>query len=274
MTVANPPVARLQLGQLLRELRESAGKKREDAAEVLECQAPKISKIETGRSTISAGDARLLIDLYGANGNTAQTVLELAREARKRTQVRVPDWARRFVAMESIADEIRGYEPELVPGLLQTAEYTRAHAMATDPGQVDRLMAVREERQTRMSGGNVPLLHVVLNEAVLLRPVGGPEVMGGQLRHLRELVESPEITLQALPFHTGAHAGMGSSFVMLHLRESGSTVVYVEDLYTAGYLDGGSHVERYGAAFDRLRESALDEAETTALLERQIKEYA
>ena len=278
MTAANPPVARLQLGQLLRELRESAGKKRDDAADVLECQVPKISKIETGRATISAGDVRLLIDLYGINGETADTVLTLARQARKRSQVRVPDWARRFVAMENVSQSIRMYEAELVPGLLQTEDYIRASARSfapeQDESQVDRIVSVRTERQSRLTSEDPPSVSAVINEAVLRRPVGGHHIMRRQLEHLRQLSDLPRVTLQILPFSAGAHPAMGSCFTMLGLREPGGVkLVYVEDLFTADYLDGLAQIERYSQVFERLQIAALGEVETTAMLDRAIREF-
>lgn len=277
MTTITPPVARLQLGQLLREMRESVGKSRDEAAEILECQAPKISKIETGRSTIGPGDIRLLIGLYGINGDVAETVLRLAREARKRTNMRVPDWARRFVAMESIAESIRIYEPELVPGLLQTGDYIRAITKAADPerdvAELERMVSVREARQERLNSNDPPHFLAVMNEAVIRRPVGGAEVMRAQLRRIRELAELPRMTLHILPFSAGAHVAMGSSFRLLQLNEPADVkVVYLEDLASADYLDAPAHIERYSLVFERLRIAAHSTTDTIALLERVIRE--
>lgn len=273
----NPPVARLQLGQLLRELREQSGKTQADAAEVMECKPPKISKIEGGNATISPGDARLLIDLYGVADERAETVLRLAREARKRTSTRVPDWAQRFVALESISASIRVYEAELVPGLLQTEEYTRAVTKAADPerdtADVERLVDVRAERQARLTGDDPPHLWAVMNEAVIRRPVGGTEAMHKQLLCLREFLELPRVTLQVLPFSAGAHVGMGSSFHLLQMREPPEAkVVYIEDRTNADYLDGPAEMERYSLMFDRLQVAALGETETAAMLDRAIRD--
>lgn len=277
MTLSNPPVARLQLGQLLRELRENAKKTQEDAAVVLECRTPKVSKIETGKATIGPGDVRLLIDLYGTNGDTADTAIQLAREARKRTNVRVPDWARRFVALESMAESLRIYEPELIPGLLQTEDYMRAVAEAADPGrdsdEIERSVMVHNERRVRLTGDDPLHLQAVINEAVIRRPVGGPEVMRGQLEHLRKLSDLSRITLQLLPFSTGAHVAMGSSFHILRTPEPTPTqVVYIEDLATAEYLEGPARTERYTQAFTQLQNAALDEEQTRIMLERIIDE--
>ncbi|MDR7301952.1 transcriptional regulator with XRE-family HTH domain [Haloactinomyces albus] len=270
-------MARLQLGQLLRELREAAGRAREDTAIKLECKTPKISKIETGRATIGPGDARLLIELYDADAQTAETVLQLARQARKRAPVRVPDWAQRFVAMESISSAIRIYEAELIPGLLQTEEYTRAVTKAFDPerdtAEVERLVEVRAERQALLNSEAPPHLWTVINEAVIRRPVGGAEIMHKQLLRLRELADLPRVTLQVLPFTAGAHAAMGSSFHLLQMRDpSEAKVIYTEDLASSDYLDGPAQIERYSLVFDRLQVAALGETETAAMLDRAIRD--
>lgn len=277
MTTSNPPVARLQLGQLLRELREAARRTRHEAAEELECQHPKISKIETGKATIGPGDVRLLLKLYDTDDGTADTAVQLARQARKRTRQRVPDWARRFVALESISDDIRTYEAELVPGLMQTEDYARAVTRAADPtrqpDEVERLVTARNERQYRFSEEDEPQLSVVINEAVIRRSVGGSETMREQLKHLRELANRPQVTLQVLPFTAGAHVAMGSSFHLLHFANPvGARVVYLDDLISSDYLDGEAQIDWYDAAFDRLRESALDERKTARVIDRARRE--
>jgi transcriptional regulator with XRE-family HTH domain len=278
MSVTTPPVARLQLGQLLRELREKAGRTQEDAAITLECKKPKVSKIETGKATLGPGDARLLIELYDTHGDTADTVLRLAREARKRSPLRVPDWAQRFIALESISTSIRTYENELVPGLFQTEDYTRAVIKAAahperDTAALERIVAVRADRQARLTDENPPQVYAVINEAVIRRVVGGSRIMHEQLVKLRELTEMPHVTLQILPFSAGAHVAMGSSFRVLQLAEpAGARVIYVEDLMTADYLDGPSQISRYSLVFDRLQIAAPSEAETTALLDQAIRE--
>ncbi|MBB5154149.1 helix-turn-helix domain-containing protein [Saccharopolyspora phatthalungensis] len=277
MPATNPPVARLQLGQLLRRLREESGKTQDAAAKILECQKPRISKIETGKATISAGDVRLLIELYGADETTGATVTELAREARKRTTARIPDWAQRYVALESIASSIQVYEPELIPGLIQTENYTRAITQAADPErsgeEVDRLVAARTERKSLLRGKSPLHLSAVLNEAALRRTVGGAEVMIEQLRHLREIAELPNVTLQLLPFTAGAHVAMGSSFYILEIqRPAKATVVYLESLTSGDYVDNAAQIERYALAFQQLQVSSSKETETATTLERMIKD--
>jgi hypothetical protein len=188
----------------------------------------------------------------------------------------VPEWVRAFVGLEAEAAEIKKFEVELVPGLFQTEAYTRAVTRAADPtrnpAEVDRLVAIRQERQARLFGDGPPQLWVVLNEAVIRRAVGGPEVMSEQLGRLRELADLPTVSLQVLPFNAGAHAAMGSSFSILRLPDPGGQVVYLEDLWSAEYVDREPQVAAYNQVFDRLRTTALDAAETMSLIERAMGE--
>ncbi|WP_243790885.1 helix-turn-helix transcriptional regulator [Saccharopolyspora gloriosae] len=275
MSITGPPVARLQLGRLLRDMRESCGKTQEQAAIALECTKPKISKIETGKATIGPGDVRLLIDCYGVAGDSADTVLQLARQARKRNHIRVPDWAQRFVAMESIAATISTYESELVPALFRTPEYTKAAGLAADPrrdaDELERLATINADRQQVLTGDQPPMLDVVLNEAVLRRHVGGSAVMHKQLAHLRDLTERPNITVRVLPFGTGAHAAMGTAFQLLRFEQpTPGSLVYIENLINADYLDGPAQTDWYDAAFTRLGAAALSPADTATFLDESL----
>ncbi|MFR9729068.1 helix-turn-helix domain-containing protein [Saccharopolyspora sp. MS10] len=271
MSITGPPVARLQLGRLLRDMRESCGKTQEQAANALECTKPKISKIETGKATIGPGDVRLLIDCYGVSGDPADAVLRLARQARKRNQIRVPEWEQRFVAMESIAAEIRTYESELVPVLLRTPEYSKAVGAAADPRRdaddLDRLAAVHADRQSVLSRERPPELAVVLNESVLRREIGSRDVLHKQLAHLRDLGERPHISVQVLPFGAGAHPAMSTAFHLLrHEEPAPGAMVHIGHLLSAAHLDTSAQTDWYAAVFDRLRRAALSPEDTATLL--------
>ncbi|WP_219414048.1 helix-turn-helix domain-containing protein [Pseudonocardia nigra] len=273
----SPTVRRLQLGRELRRLRERAGIPREAAANELECDVSKISKLETGKQTLQAAEVRALLTLYGADEGEAEQILAIAREARKRSSHRVPEWVRAYVGLEAEATEIKYFHVELVPGLLQTEAYTRAVTRAADPtrnpAEVERLVAARGERQARLLGGNPPQLWVVINEAVMRRVVGGQSVMIEQLERLLELAQLPTVSLQVLPFTAGAHAAMGSSFTILRLAEPpDAQVVYLEDLWSADYLDRDPQVTAYTQVFDRLCASACDEAGTVTMIEEAMGE--
>ncbi len=265
----SPHVYRLQLGRELRRLREAAGLGRDVAAAELECGVSKISKIETGKATLRPAEVKALLDRYGVTDRDA--VLRLARDARRRSTVRVPDWAKTFVGMEADAAEIRTYETELVPGLLQTEAYARVVTQAADPTrdprEVERLVAARIERQQRLCSEGAPLIWAILNEAVIRRHVGDKEIIGRQLEHLAALNTDPNITIQVLPFTAGAHPAMGSSFVHLRLADPpDGEMIYLEDMTSADYVGNPAKIAGYLAAFGSLALAALDPAASTTLI--------
>jgi transcriptional regulator with XRE-family HTH domain len=274
-----PTISRVQLGYELRRARERAGVTRERAADRLECHHSKISKIEIGRSAPSIPEVMVLLTLYGIpEGEETDRILQIAREARKRSARRVPDWVRAFVGFEAEAVEIKKFEIELVPGLLQTEAYIRALSSAgdptRDPQEVERLVAIRRERQTRLTGDNPPQLEVVMSEAVIRRVAGfGPPVALEQLEHLRAMGDLPTVNLQILPFSAGPHASMGTSFSILRVPEPPDTqVVYLEDLWSADYVDRGPQIAAYVQVFDRLCVSAFDAEGTADMIEEAMGE--
>lgn len=198
-------------------------------------------------------------------------MLGLARDARRRSTHRVPDWAKTFVGLEADAAEIRTYQTELVPGLLQTEDYapvvTQAADPARDPREVDRLVAARIERQQRLLSNSAPLIWAVLNEAVIRRQVGDKETIGRQLERLVAFGSNPNIKIQVLPFSAGAHPAMGSSFVHLRLSDPpDGEIIYLEDMASADYLGRPSQIASYLAAFGMLAQKALDPANRPSLL--------
>ncbi len=272
---SSPTVSRLQLGRELRRQREAAQVSREDAAAELECGVSKISKVETGKAALRAGEVKVLLDCYGVTDR--DDALRLARDARRRSSYRVPDWAKTFVGMEAEAAEIRTYETELVPGLLQTSGYarlvTRAADPYRDPRELERLVDARAERQQRLTSDNPPLLWAIVSEAVIRRVVGDVEVMQSQLLHLLTVAEHPHVTLQVLPFAAGAHAAMGSSFVHLRLSDPpDGELVYLEDLISADYVDRPAHVESYYNTFGMLAQAAADPDKSLTMIDRASKD--
>ncbi|MGH3856973.1 MAG: helix-turn-helix domain-containing protein [Pseudonocardiaceae bacterium] len=268
--MATPPtVYRLQLGRELRRLREAAGRSREDAAAELECDVSKVGKVETGKATLRPAEVKALLDLYHVTDR--DNVLRMAQYARRRSTVRVPDWAKTFVGMEAAAAEIRTYQTELVPGLLQTEDYahvvTQSADPTRDPRQVDRLVASRIERQERLRSPGAPLIWAILNEAVIRRQVGDRETIGRQLLHLVELGNDPNITIQVLPFSAGAHPAMGSSFVHLRLGDPpDGEIIYLEDMASSDYVGRPALIASYLTAFGMLAQRALSPAQSSLLI--------
>jgi len=271
-----PPVRRRLVGGALRRYRENVGYALEDAAQVLECDRSKISRIETGQRGIRSKELRELLTEYGVPQGEQSALLNLARRGDLRgwwdqfANV-LPETFVDYIIMESSAAEIMVYEAQLVPDLLQTADYTRAIA-AAEPAytssQRDETAMAKAARQEVVLGGSARLA-VVIGEAALRQQVGGPEVMATQIARLAELASDfPSITLQVLPFSAGAYAAASSaSLAILRFRDAPSLgVVYLEALSGGVYLESQVDVANYIRAFALLRAAALTARETASLL--------
>lgn len=273
-----PTIRRWQLGEELRKLREAANVKARDAAAEIEVQPATLSKIEGGKQAIKGTYIKLLAPLYGISPDERARLLELAAEANQpgwwvSYGKLVPDWFKLFLGFEQDASDLRTYESELVPGLLQTADYSRALALAVRPdstgAELDRQVELRRERQHRVSGDDPPRLHAVLNEAVLHRLVGGRDVMRDQLTHLAEKAELPHVTLQVLPFSAGAHPAMTAPFLLLGFEaEPRMNTVYLENGRGSLYLEKPADLDRYSVMFDQLQRQALTPEESSQVITR------
>ena len=279
MTGEAIPARRRLVGTALRRYRENVGYALEDAAQVLECDRSKISRIETGQRGIRPKELRELLTEYGVPGGEQLALLAIAGRGGRRgwwdhyTHV-LSEAYLDYVIMESAASEIMVYEAQLVPDLLQTDGYAAALARA-EPGltaeqREDTVAAKAMRRQAIVTGSpSGPRLTVVLGEGALHQAVGGPDVLAAQIRHLIELSTGvPAITIQVLPFSAGAHAAVGSgSLAILRFPDAPSLgVVYLEALSGGVYLESQDDVARYIRAFALLRASALSAADSVSLL--------
>ncbi|MCP2164854.1 helix-turn-helix domain-containing protein [Goodfellowiella coeruleoviolacea] len=271
-----PTIRRWQLGGELRRHREAAGVSARRAAAELETTPSTLSKIEGGKQSIKSLYVKLLAPLYGLSLEERERLLALAEEANQpgwwtTYGKAVPDWVKLYFGYESDASQLRTYESELVPGLLQTADYVRAIAKANRPdsteSDLETSVNLRRARQQRMTSDDAPDLHVVVNEAVLHREVGGPAVMRDQLRHLIKTSESEHVTIQVLPFRAGAHPAMTAPFTLLGFDYPGMTTVYLENGRGALYLDSRPDLARYEWMFDQLCQAALSAKDSTALMD-------
>lgn len=281
---ASPTVLRIILGRQLQALREKAGMSYEQAAETIYASAWTLRRMEKAEVGLKLNYVKSLLLAYGITDvRDIDTFLDLAREANKPgwwhsyTDV-LPAWFRVFPGLEQAAELIRGYEPHCIPGLLQTEEYARALTAAgypnSTPDETDRRVALRIGRQQILSRPEPPGLWVVIDEAVLHRPAGGPAVMRAQLERLIDAVGQPNITLQVLPFAAGAHPVMYGMFHLLRFPAAElPDVVYGENLTSAFYLDKPTDVADYTEALDRLCAQASPADKTTNILRRIAKDY-
>ena len=262
-----PTIRRWQLGQELRELREAAKIAPKIAAEELEIGTSTLSKIEGGKQTIKGTYVKLLAPLYGVDSERRDHLLALATEANQSEWYSpyskwVPDWFRLYLGYESSASAIRTYESELVPGLLQTERYAKAVAEANRPNVTEadlaRTLELRRGRQEQMRQPDSIALHVIINEAVIRRSVGGNAVMREQVEQLVEAAQRPHVTLQVLPFSVGAHPALTAPFTLRGFEDCpGMNTVYLESGRGALYLEKQADLDRYGWMFDQLNRMAL-----------------
>jgi transcriptional regulator with XRE-family HTH domain len=275
---AGPTVRRMLVGAELRRLRTAKGLSREEAGEAIRASEWKIHRLENGQVSFKEHDIVDLLRLYGVtDADEVAAFGLLAREANtpgwwQRYGDVLPQWFRTYVDLESAASLIRTYEGQLVPGLLQTDDYIRAvvHDASLEPSEdVGRRVRLRMARQTVLTRELPPRLWAVVDEAALRRPVGGREVMRGQLERLIAATKLPNVTLQILPFASGAHPAMVSAFSILRFADRElPDVVYLEHLTNAIYLDKRGEVERYLDVMELLCVASEPPARTVELLTR------
>ena len=260
--VGSPAVLRILLGAQLRRLRELKGITLEDAGNLIRASHSKISRLESGRVGFKDRD---VVDLFKYYGVTDPVQIQILRDIAVRANSRgwwqdysdiLPSWFEEYISLEQAAVQIDGYEVQFIPGLLQTEAYARAVTLLSysNPREISRRVSLRMARQARLTEAEPVSVAMVLDEATLIRPIGGVSVMRAQLKHLIELSQRPNVTIQILPFKAGGHAAAGGPFSVLHFAETDlSDVVYLEQLATAQYLEKPDLVRKYRAVIERLR---------------------
>jgi hypothetical protein len=276
-------VLRILLGAHLRRLRERAGISREDAGYHIRASGSKISRMELGRVSFKERDVIDLLMFYGVDDSEERdSLIQLTREANatpwwQKYQDATPDWFNLYVGLEEAAQLIRVYEVQFVPGLLQTEDYARAVVMQGAPGlepeEVERRVALRLGRQKLLTKDSPPRLWAIVDEAALRRPMGGKDVLAGQIQRLMYLVSEPNITLQVMPFKYGGHAAEGGAFHIMRFPEADlPDMVYVEYLTGALYIEKPEEVERYAAVMERLSVAGTSPERTREILAGLLKE--
>ncbi|WP_330175233.1 helix-turn-helix domain-containing protein [Streptomyces sp. NBC_01498] len=279
----NPTVRRRRLGQELRRLRELKGMTAEEVAERLLVSQSKISRLENGRRSISQRDVRDLCGVYEVeDARLVESLMQMAKDSRQQ------GWWHAFgdipysvyIGLETDAASLRVYEPQVVPGLLQTRGYAEALITGalpeSSPADVDKRVSVRVRRQERVNTPDQPLrLWAVIDESALRRVVGGKVLMREQLEHLVELSQLPHVTVQVLPFGMGAHPGISGHYAILEFPEAtDSSVVYIEGVTSDLYLEKANDVQKYSVMYEHLRAQALNAEQTREFIAEIAKEYA
>ncbi|MFE1848000.1 helix-turn-helix domain-containing protein [Streptomyces sp. NPDC014603] len=280
-----PTLLKMLVGVQLAGFREDAGLAQEQAARAAGFSAAKLSRIESGkgRRPPTEADVRTLLKLYGTDDYEASVLLKLLRRAgepgwwQRYDKRLMPEWFDRLVGLQEAAATIRTFEIQYVPGLLQTADYTRAVVERGLPnassGEVRRRVELRMRRAELLQRPGAPQLWAVIDESVLLRVLGSAEVMREQLRHLLAMAERPNVTVQIVPLSvTNASA---PAIPVTYLRFGGldlPDVVYLEHIRSANFLEDRDETEEYRIALDRLADEALKPRDSLELLRTTIAE--
>ncbi|MDI3386551.1 helix-turn-helix transcriptional regulator [Streptomyces sp. B-S-A8] len=279
----NPTVRRRRLGQELRRLRELKGMTAEEVADKLLVSQSKISRLENGRRSINQRDVRDLCGVYEVQDQrVVESLMQMAKDSRQQ------GWWHAFgdipysvyIGLETDAASLRVYEPQVVPGLLQTRAYAEALIGGALPetahSDIEKRVQVRMRRQERINSGEAPLrLWAVLDEAALRRVVGDRQLMIEQLEHLVEMSHEPHVTVQVMPFTMGAHPGVNGQYAILEFPDAAdSSVVYIEGVTSDLYLEKANDVQKYSVMYEHLRAQALNVDQTRQFISEAAKSYA
>ena len=285
-TPGGPTALRIMLGAHLRRMREEAGISRGDAGYAIRGSESKISRLELGRVGFKVRDVEDLLTLYQlTDPDERKRLLDLARAANnpgwwQRYDDITPNWFHSYLGLEMAAELIRTYEVQFVPGLLQTPDYARAVIQLgrgerlLPPEEIERLVALRMDRQQALRGVHPTRLWAIVDEAVLHRPIGGQAVLRAQLEHLADVSSQPGVTLQILPFSAGGYAATGGAFSLLRFADADlPDIVYIEHLTSALYLDKLEDLDRYTATMEALCVAAPPPNKTRDILARILRSY-
>jgi transcriptional regulator with XRE-family HTH domain len=248
---------------LLRQLREERDLSRDHVAAQLGWSGPKVTRFETAATRPTPTDVERMLEVYGVPDEQRAKLLQLAHEAQKRGWwVQYGDaFTGPYVALEDVADELKDFAPQLIPGLLQTEDYARSVIEATVPGapaDLDRRVRARMARKVLLSRDSPPDLTAIIAEPVLRWPIGGPDVMRGQLRALLEAGRRPNVTIRVLPTSAGAHAGLDGPFVIFSYGDDD----FPDVAYTPGqaggiYLESADELRRVTMTWKRIADKTL-----------------
>lgn len=280
-----PTLLKMLVGVQLAGFREDAGLSQDQAARSVGFSGAKLSRIESGkgRRPPTDTDVRALLELYGTDDYEASVLLKLLQRAgepgwwQRYDKRLMPEWFDRLVGLQEAAATIRTFEIQYVPGLLQTADYTRAvveRGLPNAPAsEVQRRVELRMRRAQLLFREDAPQLWAVIDESVLLRVLGDRTVMREQLDHLAEMAARPNVTLQIVPLNvTNASA---PAIPVTYLRFGGldlPDVVYLEHIRSANFLEDLDETEEYRIVLDRLADEALTPRESVEMLRRTIEE--
>jgi transcriptional regulator with XRE-family HTH domain len=284
----NGTVARRQLAREITELRKKSGYSQQEAADELGVSLSTVSRLEGLKRTASVAEVRTMCTIYG-KPDLADAFAVLAKASKQKSWYRqysdvIPDWFDTYIGLEQAASVIRWYESLVIPGILQTEAYAHAvirDAFPDDDEENDKRVQLRLERQALLTREiNPQRWHIILDDALLRRPIGGHAVMRPQLEYLLEVAQLPNVTFGIVPPEFGMHPGVNTGpFVLMDFlnnshngQASEPATVYVEGFTGALYTVERNEVDQYTAAFEKIRRAALDPGRTQTVITHAMNE--
>jgi transcriptional regulator with XRE-family HTH domain len=287
-TMGNPTIQRRRLGIALKRAREAAQMTQDEAAVVIDAAASKISRLELGQSGVRSMDLNALLAAYDVSGEEAVSMRDLAKAGRQRGRWssfrdQLPSWFRQYVDLEGDASEIRWYQAEIIPGILQTEAYARGVLYRLGEQEMEQQVKIRQHRQAILGQAVAPEMAFVISESAIRRTVDGAATMRDQLHQLAESAQShPSISIQVLPFAARSYIDTSFGFTILRFghdtilrfgHDASSDVIYAENFTTADYIDRPEAVRSYTRLWDDLRAAALGPVESSALISQVADEF-
>lgn len=276
---AGPTTRRRQLGLRLLAFREAAGLSAEEAGERAGVSKATVSRYERAKGNVRWNQVDQLCRVYGVTDKDREALVELAKNS-KATEAwwvpfagKLPDQMRMLLALENEASRISHHTVGVIPGLLQTLEYAQAIQATPDNAlpseEIQSYLTMRMQRQRILDRLSPPFYHVILDEAVLRRQVGGPEVMSAQLDHLLSRGQQPHVSIQVLPFSAGAYSAALNSFIVFGGfagPDPSLDVVFLENQVGSLFLEEAPALQEYTKGFAYLRHVALDKTSSAELI--------
>jgi transcriptional regulator with XRE-family HTH domain len=281
-----PTTRRRQLGLRLLALREAAGLSAEEAGERAGMSKATVSRYERAKGNVRWNQVDQLCRAYGVSDAERRELIELAKNSRA-TEAwwlpvagKLPGHLRMLLALENEASSISHHSIGVVPGLLQTLDYAQAIKVtpeaAMPPADLQTYLSTRMQRQQILDRPTPPSYHVILDESVIRRQVGSADVMAAQLEHLLRRAEQSHVTVQVLPFASGAHSVALSSFIVFGGfggPDPSLDVVFLEHPVGSLFLEDAPVLAEYSRGFAHLRRQALNADASAELINEARKSY-
>lgn len=278
-----PTIRGRRLARDLRQIREARKLKGDEAAALVGWDQGKISRVENAKMRVTVGEVMELCEAYEISGERRAELIQLAREARKQGwwlpyRGVLKQGFSDYLAFEAEADQYRSYEVHLMPGLLQTEDFARAVLRTSRvlrmPEEIDRAVEARVARQKRLTSTENPLqMWQIIEEGALRRTIGDITTMRAELDHLLEVSRLPNVSLQVIPYRSATHVALDGPFTLLGFNDY-PDVLYVEHFGGCQYFEKPEETADGKVVFDHLRSSALNTADSAALIRQVAKELS